>query len=152
MALRIWLETHKPAASQRLHLMLAASMWTIVGTLLLIFGLTWVIRSDEIPRAILIVLAVAVGVVKSRWILDRTAWRIISRIHARGDNRCVGGFLSMRTCLLVAVMASAGRWLRGGALSLCIVGPLYIAVGVALVLSARRLWIAWYGHRKGRTS
>jgi hypothetical protein len=41
--------------------------------------------------------ALAVGVVKSRAVLDRAARGVIEQIRARGDGRCVGGFLSLRT-------------------------------------------------------
>jgi hypothetical protein len=91
--------------------------------------------------------AVAVGAVKSRLVLDRAARSVVDRIRARGDGRCLGGFLSLRTWGLVILMMVAGRLLRG-TLAHGIVGPLYIAVGTALCLSSRISWHAWKASRR----
>ena len=101
------------------------------------------------PRAapLVAVGAIAIGAVKSRLVLDRAARKIIERIRVRGDGRCLGGFLSLRTWALVVVMMVAGRLLRG-TVARSIVGPLYLAVGTALVLSSRLSWRAWRRERR----
>jgi hypothetical protein len=81
--------------------------------------------------------AIVVGAFKSRLVLDRAARRIVGRIRERGDGRCLGGFMSWGTRALVAAMMVAGRLLRGAGLSGIIVGPLYLAVGAALLISSR---------------
>ena len=63
--------------------------------------------------------------------------------RARGDGRCVGGFLSLRSWALVAVMVVAGRLLRGSHVARGILGAIYLAVGIALFLSSRVAWRAW---------
>ena len=144
-----WVEMFKPAASRRTHLLLAAVMWTVVGSLLIYFGSQWVLRTSPAYAHLQIAVAAAVGAVKSRFVLDRSARRIIERIRARGDGRCLGGFVSLKTWVLIALMVSVGRWLRGGLLSRHIVGLLYAAIGVALLVSARNFWRAWYRQRMG---
>ena len=107
-------------------------------------GVRWVI-SSSLPHAWLFVLvAVVAGVLKSRFVLERSAGRAMERIRGRGDGRCVGGFFSFRAWVFVVAMACLGRILRGGLLPRYVVGLLYIAVGIALVLACRKLWAGWY--------
>ncbi len=134
----------KPAASARVHLLLAALMWTGVGSALIIFGSEWVLSGHYAHPSLLLLAAVAVGLLKSRLVLDRTAGRIIERIRRRGDGRCLGGFLSVRTWMVVLVMMICGRLLRSGPLDYPVIGLVYAAVGSALLLSARSFWWAWH--------
>jgi len=135
-----WFNAYKPAASARSHAFLAASMWTVVGTVLTLVGVRWVI-SSSLPHAwLLMLVAAAAGALKSRFVLERSANRTMERIRGRGDGRCVGGFFSFRTWLFVVAMACLGRILRGGLLPRYIVGRLYFAVGIALAHACRKLW------------
>jgi hypothetical protein len=137
-----WRETYKPAGPAWLHLLLAASLWTIVGGLLLFFGARWVL-AGEIPHAgAWLTLALAGGVLKAWFVLRRSARRTVARIRARGDGRCIGGFLSPGTWALVIGMAVGGRILRQGLLPSPVVGLIYVLVGTALLLAAGPLWNA----------
>ncbi len=140
---RPWIETMKPGAPARVHLLAAALMWSAVGVALLAFGALWAhqVRTGLTPW---LLLAAAVGgVVKARLVLDRGGRRIAERIRTRGDGRCIGGFLSARTWALVAVMMAAGRLLRTGVVARHIVGLLYVLVGTGLLVASRVLWRAW---------
>jgi hypothetical protein len=138
----------KPAAPASVHLMLAALMWSVVGSAMIVFGTRWVWLGPHPWLRWVLAVAAALGVLKSRLVLDRAAGRIAARITARGDGRCIGGVLSPRTWLLVVVMAAGGRWLRSGHLARPLVGLLYVAVGTALLLSCRVLWRAWRDSRR----
>jgi hypothetical protein len=98
---------------------------------------------------LLVAAAVALGLIKARFVLDRTAIRMIERIRARGDGRCIGGFQSLRSWVFVLLMVAAGRLLRGSPLPRIVAGLLYLAVGTALLLATRRLWHAWRTHDSG---
>jgi hypothetical protein len=141
-----WAERHKPAAAVSTHLMLAWLMWVLVGSALVCFGARWLWMAAPRAAPFVAVGAIAIGAAKSRLVLDRAARRIIERIRVRGDGRCLGGFLSLRTWALVVVMMAAGRLLRGN-VAHGIVGPLYVAVGTALCLSSRLSWQAWRQER-----
>ncbi len=131
----------KPAAPASAHLLLAGIMWTVVGALLGFFGGLWVVEAWPGPAGRAgIAVAAAVGWAKSVWVLDRSAARIAARIVERGDGRCLGGFLSWKTWLLVALMSGGGRLLRATVGAGGPVGLLYLAVGVALFRSSRILW------------
>ena len=106
------LVTYKPAASAQLHLLLAALMWTVVGALLLLFGLRWTWAGHSWYTSLLLALAIVAGLLKARFVLRRTAGRAIERIRTRGDGRCLGGFLSWQSWLFVLLMMGAGRLLR----------------------------------------
>jgi len=140
--LKHWAENHKPAAGVSTQLILAWMMWVAVGSALVGFGSRWLWETAPVVAPWIAAGAVAVGAVKSRLVLDRAARRVVDRICARGDGRCLGGFLSLRSWGLVFLMMVTGRLLRG-TLAHGIVGPLYIAIGTALCLSSRLSWHAW---------
>ncbi len=138
------LERWKPRAAGRTQLLLAAALWSVVGTLLLGAGAHWTLRALGTPQgALLLALGVAAGLLKGRFVLDRAAARIADRIASRGDGRCAGGFLSLRSWLLVGLMSGAGRLLRGGLLPPAVLGPLYAAIGTGLLFSSRIAWARW---------
>ena len=141
-----WAENHKPGAGVSTHLMLAWMMWVAVGCALVGFGARWLWEAAQDVAPWIAAGAVAVGAVKSRLVLDRVAQRVVDRIRARGDGRCLGGFLSLHTWGLVVLMMVAGRLLRG-TFAHGIVGPLYIVVGTALCLSSRLSWHGWWESR-----
>jgi hypothetical protein len=138
------LERWKPRAGGRTQLLLAGALWSVVGVLLLGFGTAWTLDAlGSRAGALTLVLGVLVGLLKGRFVLDRAAGRIADRIALRGDGRCLGGFLSWRSWLLVALMSAVGRLLRGGLLPLAVLGPLYAAVGAGLLYSSRVAWRRW---------
>jgi len=141
--MRARLEAFKPAAPARVHVLLAAAMWTVVGAALAFAGGRWLLRAGLPHVAPAIALAVLLGALKGRFVLQRTAARTVARIRARGDGRCLGGFLSLRSWALVAVMATAGAILRRGLLPRAPLGFIYLAVGTALLLASAHLWRAW---------
>lgn len=142
-----WTDRHKPAAAVGAHLAAAGVMWSVVGAALAGAGTVWIWEATTAAAAWLTVGAVVLGVAKSLLVLDRSAGKIVARILARGDGRCLGGFLSLRTWGLVIVMMAAGRQLRG-TFAHSVVGPLYLTVGVALLVSSRHAWRAWREDRR----
>jgi hypothetical protein len=147
-----WVERYKPAAAVRAHLLLAGLMWTVVGAALVGFGGCWLWQLPTPAAPWLAALALAIGVFKARFVLDRAARTIVDRIRERGDGRCLGGFLSVRSWALVAAMAAGGRFLRGSHVAQGLLGVLYIAVGTALLLSSRVAWRAWRHSRRASIS
>ena len=140
------LHRFKPAAPMRLHLLCAALMWSLVGVGLSFVGIRWTwIHGDALIRG-LIAVAVILGLFKARFALRNAARRTIHHITSRGDGRCLGGFLSWRTWLVVIAMMVLGRLLRADFMPIPIawVGLLYAVVGVALVSASVWLWTAWH--------
>lgn len=127
-----------------MHLMLAALTWTIVGAGLLFFGVRWVLPIGMPWLAVLITVALIIGLLKARFALSRAADRVITRILVRGNDRCLGGFFSWKTWLMVALMITTGRLIRASGISMVIVGVVYAAVGIGLVYGARHFWLSWH--------
>jgi hypothetical protein len=142
--MREHLDAYKPAAAARTHLFLAALLWTIVGAVLVLLGGHWTWSAGVPYRGAWLTLAALAGGLKARFVLLRTAQRIVDRIRRRGDGRCIGGFVSWRTWAFIALMMVLGYVLRHGLLPHGVVGVIYVAVGVALLIAATRVWRAWY--------
>ncbi|HNQ22070.1 MAG TPA: hypothetical protein PKK06_03150 [Phycisphaerae bacterium] len=138
-----WTERYKPAAPARVHLLLSATLWTGVGAVLAGVGALWLRGGNPRHGWWLVAVAGLLGLLKARYALRRSARRIIDRIRARGDGRCLGGFLSPGTWAFVLGMVVLGRLLRTGWLPKTVVGFLYVAVGVALLAASGFVWKAW---------
>ncbi len=141
-----WASSHKPVAGVTTQLMLAGSMWTLVGIVLAGVGGLWLRQSAPSAAWWLAPAAIALGIMKSRVVLDQTALKITQRIQSRGDGQCLGGFLSPSTWALVILMMIGGRLLRATVAHI-VVGPLYLMVGTALLISSRIAWQAWRHNR-----
>jgi hypothetical protein len=143
-----WLETYKPVASSRFQLLLAGAMWTALGVALASVGGYWLLTSASDRILLTMLLAGCVGLGKSLLILDRAVHRFAKRIQLRGEDRCVGGFLSVKAWALVAGMMLLGRFLRSSEIPRQILGLLYAGVGTGLLLSSRIFWQAWLRERE----
>ena len=133
----ILLNRLKPGVSIRTHRIAAASIWTVVGISLMIRGGGFLLHTG---KAWLILVAVAVGLLKSRMMLDKSAGRNSERISRLKEGTCLGGVYSIKMWMLVACMILLGRWLRSSGLAAEVVGVVYVAIGWALFYSSRLLW------------
>ena len=131
---------YKPGVSVRTHLFLAAFIWSVVGFFLLTFGLGLTLVPGRIWFA---VAGLVLGTVKTFFILDRVARKNMKRIREFKDKACIGSVYSWKTWLLVAAMILLGRYLRTSVLPGQVVGLLYTAVGWALMLASRLMWLEW---------
>ncbi len=124
-----------------MQLLLAALLWTAVGLGLGSAGVGWCLGSSQ--STVLLLLGIALGSAKGVLVLDRTARRSAERIRNRGDGVCLGGFFSWQTWLFVLTMMAGGALLRRSAVPRGALGPLYLAVGVALLWGSRTFWKEW---------
>lgn len=131
----------KPGAPRRIHLLLAASLWSVIGTILMIRGTSWLVAVQAVW---VLVPALIVGAMKSLFVLDHTAGKGVYRILSMADGTCVGAVYSIQTWLLVLVMIGAGKLLRSSDLPREFLGGLYVAIGWALFFSSRHAWLAWH--------
>lgn len=135
-----WLARLKPAAPARVHLGLAAFLWSVVGIGLIAVGARWTLAARASALPVLAATAVIAGAIKALVVMAPAARRTTARIRARGDGRCLGGFLSPGSWALVVTMAVGGRLLRSSGVPPAVYGPLYLAVGVALAAGSVMLW------------
>ena len=130
----------KPSAAARTHLLVAAVMWSVVGLALAGVGLSWTLASDLPWRGLALAGALVAGLLKARFVLDRSARKAVARIIERGDGRCLGGFQSPGSWALVLLMVFGGRALRHWVLPQGAAGLLYVAIGVGLLVASRVQW------------
>jgi hypothetical protein len=133
-----------PLAGERAQLLAAALMWLVGASILLVRGVGYL--SDRYWHAWALAAGLALGVLKSKVLLDRVAHKAVERIRARGRAHFFG-FFSVRAWGLVALMMGGGIVLRGivvqpGVIGAGIMGAIYIGVGTALLLADGVFWKA----------
>lgn len=140
----------KSGLTPRQHLWIAASIWTLVGAGLLTMGLVFWFHFPYLgflDRRHLGwgAIALAIGLIKGKMILDRTANRVIDRVETIQEPNPFKSVFQMfggKTIALILAMMLIGLGLRIAGVSFEIRGLIYIAVGVALLWSCRRYWMA----------
>ncbi len=140
---RSFAQRWKPAARARTQVLLAALLWTGVGTGMTVAGVHWSLGAPALWPAAILAVALPVGLLKGRFALARTARAVAERIARRGDGTCLGGFLSWQTWLFVLAMMGLGAALRRSDLPRALLGLVYTAVGVALLWGCRVFWAQW---------
>ena len=130
-----------PAAQVKTRIFVAALLWSGIGAMLLTRGFLAVSGSG---REGWLAVAVILGAIKSRLVLDRLVHRNMARLHSLDGARCLGGVYSAKTWLMVAGMIALGRALRLSPLSPWITGLVYVTVGWGLFWSSRVGWVAWF--------
>lgn len=129
-------------------------MWLIGASILLVRGAAYI--QGRSWHAYALAVGLALGVIKSRYLLEGVAERAVERIRARG-RAWFPGFFSIRSWALVALMMGGGIMLRRlvvapDQVGAGILGAIYIGVGAALLLADRVFWHAVFGRsRNGAT-
>ena len=140
MRLKELLHRYKPGVSIRTHLLLGGLIWTVVGFFLLTNGFVLVSLENHFWYGLI---GLLFGSAKTFFILDRVARKNIKRIKEFEDKACFGSVYSLKTWSMVAGMIILGRFLRTTVLPGEIIGLIYTAVGWALMISSRLMWIEW---------
>ena len=140
MDLKNILLRYKPGVSIRTHLLIAGLIWSVVGFFLLTNGFVLISLKSQFWYG---ALGIILGTAKTFFILDRVARKNIKRIKDFEDKVCIGSVYSWKTWVMVAGMIVLGRFLRTTVLPGEIVGVVYTAVGWALMLASRLMWIEW---------
>lgn len=140
-----------PRAGVRVQLVAASLMWLIGSSILLVRGVGY--ASDSHWLAWSLALGVAIGVLKSRVLLDGVAIKAVERIRVRGHAGFLG-FFSVKSWALIALMMGGGVTLRHlivnpGIIGAGVMGALYVGVGTALLVADRVFWHAVFA--KGQT-
>lgn len=131
--------------SRRARVLAAALTWSCVGIGLAAAGLAWTIRgiADGRAAAGFLTLAGAVGVAKGRWVLAPRARANVVRIVATPEQHALLSFFSPVAWGFVVGMMGLGWVLRHSGLSKGVLGPLYAAVGAAMLVGAVPSWGTW---------
>jgi hypothetical protein len=136
--------------TRRQHLWIAATIWTLVGAGLFTMGLVFWFHLPylgflDTQHLGVGALALSVGLLKGKIVLDRTANRVIDRVETLQEPNPFKSIFQMfgaKTIGLILAMMGIGVGLRIAGVSFEIRGLIYIAVGAALMWSCRCYWLA----------
>lgn len=136
---RVWLP-----AGVRAQLTAGALMWLVGASILLVRGGIYI--QGRSWHAWALAAGLALGVLKSRYMLESVASKAVLRIFERG-RASFFGFFSKRSWALVGLMMGGGMVLRRvvvhpDQIGAGILGAIYIGVGTALLLADRVFWHA----------
>jgi hypothetical protein len=137
------MERFKPAASIRSRLLVAASIWTLVGVGLFAAGFRWTVADQGLRGWAGLAVALALGWLKGRYVLSGRAAANARRIVAAGEGRCLGGVFDWQAWLFIVAMIGLGYLLRHSEVPRPWIGVIYAAVGSALVLASAGTWRRW---------
>lgn len=131
----------EPAVTRETLFRTAALSWGAGGVFLIVRAAAWVAEAPAVERFPLVLLGVALGWAKGRFVLSRVVFRNMDRIRSLSPHKgrvCVFAFQAVESYLLVAGMVAAGALLRASPLPRPVLCVLYLAVGTALVLASPR--------------
>lgn len=134
--------------TQQQHLWIAAGLWTLVGAGLLTMGSVFWFHfpylGDLDPTHLTGgLIALSIGLLKGKFVLDKTASRVIDRtadLKEPNPFKSIVQMFGLKTILLIAAMMGIGVILRAAGVSFEIRGLIYLAVGSALLWSCRQYW------------
>jgi hypothetical protein len=140
----------KLGLSRKQHLWIAALIWTVVGAGLFTMGMKFWFQFPylgflDAKHLGFGAIALSVGLVKGKVVLDKTANRVIDRVATLQEPNPFKSVVQMfgaKTIALILAMMTIGLGLRMAGMSYEIRGLIYLAVGAALLWSCRRYWIA----------
>ena len=142
----------KPAVPKSVLLFLAGFAWFCVGIMLLVFACRWLSDANGIRGFIYFGLGFAAALLVHRFGFQKIAAKNINRLLPLSERRCVFSFFTWKSYLLIAVMVVMGRLLRSSAFPKPYLAVLYIAIGLALIISSLKYLTVFMNEIKGTTS
>ncbi len=126
-----------PAVPKPVLLLLAALMWIGVGILLLSLASSWLHRS---AGHVFVFSAFGVGaaLVVHHFGFLRVVDKNLARLLPMQGKRCLFAFISWKSYLIAALMIAMGWTLRHSPIPKPYLAVVYIAIGLALILSSIR--------------
>ena len=139
-------DAFKPGVNKSLLLFVAGLVWIGVGVTLVTVAYSWLAETPK-PQFFLfwglgMMAALAVHHFKFLKIVDKN----IQRIQPMTDKRCLFGFISWKSYLLIMVMVALGVCLRHSAIPRPYLAILYSGIGVGLILSSLRYIRVFISH------
>ena len=144
------IEKYKPAVTKTFLLLLAGIVWECVGILLLFLAFSWLSKTPNYDIYLYsgagILLALLIHHFGFLKIVDRN----LQRILLMDGKRCLFSFIPWKSYLVIAVMVAMGAVLRHSTIPKKSLAILYIAIGLALILSSIRYIRVFYTEISGK--
>jgi hypothetical protein len=127
----------KPAVGKSMLPLLAAIVWIAAGSMMLALAYAWL--QEEVLRPWLYAaLGIVAGLAVHRYGFHKIANRNLDRIIPMKGRPCLFSFMSWKSYLLVMFMVGLGAALRLSPVPKNYLSVVYIAIGLALILSSAR--------------
>jgi hypothetical protein len=133
-----------PEAKRWILVLLAGIVWSGVGAALVIMALVWLYAIPQNP-----LIPVGIGIVAGAAIhgfgFSRLAMVNLERIRSQSPGKekvCIFAFQNWRSYIMIAVMMAMGYGLRHSPVPKVYLISIYMAIGLALILSSFRYYRA----------
>ncbi len=132
------LKKYKPAVPKAVLLFLAGGLWLGVGIMLLLLAASWLREAAQINRTLFAGSGVVLALLIHHFGFSKIVDKNLGRILPAQEKKCMFSFMPWKSYLLIPVMVALGILLRHSALPKHYLAILYIAIGLALLLSSVR--------------
>lgn len=132
------IKKYKPAVPKAVLLFLAGGLWFGVGCMLLLLAASWLREAAQINRALFAGSGVVLALLIHHFGFSKIVDKNLGRILPAQEKKCMFSFMPWKSYLLIPVMVALGILLRHSALPKHYLAILYIAIGLALLLSGVR--------------
>lgn len=128
---------------QRVSVIIVGAIWFLVGLFLSVRGINWLLQLGMSMKLIIFLsVAVAIGLLKGRFILQKVALKYFKRsfdIQYSKIDIFIGWakVLGIKGSILIGLMIGMGILLRHSSIDRPILGIIYLAVGIALLYASK---------------
>lgn len=130
------LQRFNPALPVTWLVFIAGALWTAVGIKLCLIAYDWLLPMESKD----IMLTLTIGGLAAAVVMPLKFMKLarmnITRLDRYEGHVCVFAFQDWKSWILIAFMIALGWTLRNSGVSLMILTPVYIAIGVALIGSS----------------
>lgn len=127
-----------PGASKTWLILIAGLVWIGVGFMLCRLALDWLIDFKAGSPCFYAITGVLAALVIHHFGFLKVVNKNINRISLFPGRRCIFSFMSWKSYMLVAVMMTIGITMRHSSIPKQFLSVLYLAIGLALILSSLR--------------
>ncbi len=138
------IDRYKPAVPREILLFLAGIVWEGVGVMLCFLAFSWLSARPALHVWAFAVAGAALAMLIHHFGFLRIVDKNLGRILEMDEKSCLFSFISWKSYLLIMVMVAMGVGLRHSALPKQYLAILYIAIGLALILSSVRYMRFFY--------
>lgn len=139
----------KPAAKRNTLALVAGLVWSLTGLGLATVAIIWLISSPILYLAAAIAVGIGIGWAIYRFKFSKLSIQNIDRIYSQAPGNeevCLFAFQNVRSYFLVVIMMTMGYTIRHSGVPKPYLAPMYLAIGVALLLSS----FNYYSHLRRR--
>jgi len=133
-------DKYKIGVTKVVRLFLAGGLWLCVGTMLLVFALSWLRDAANVNRCVFAGAGVVLALLVHHFGFLKIVDKNLARILPENEKRCIFSFMPWKSYLIIPVMMIMGAILRHSAVPKQYVAILYTGIGLALILSSVRYW------------